>query len=104
MCMIVAGNFAVRIVCASRVEWLVAARRMASFAATEDVSGVMPASAAADFAERLRTMSPARVIRCAGRLEGEDYRVAGAVLAATHDLSMLDLRRFDGAPRQRLAS
>lgn len=29
---------------------------------------------------------------------------AAAVLAATHNLSMLDLRRFHGAPRQRLAS
>jgi hypothetical protein len=100
MRMIVPGYFGVRIVWASCVERLVAGRRVASIAAADDVAG----SAAPDLAERLRALSPERVIRCAGRFQGEDYRVAAAVLAGGHDLSMLHLRRFDGAPRERLAS
>ena len=48
-----------------------------------------------DFAERLRRLTPAVVIHCAGPFQGQDYRVARAAIAAgAHYIDLADGREF----------
>jgi len=94
-----AGNFGARTVRALRgdpnVELLVAGRRLVSVPGAEDVPGVMVDIGEADFAQRLRALSPDLVIHCVGPFQGQDYRVANAALAArAHYLDLADGRKF----------
>lgn len=50
---------------------------------------------APDFTQQLRALSPELVIHCVGPFQGQDYRVADAVLAAgAHYLDLADGRQF----------
>jgi len=48
-----------------------------------------------DFPARLRALAPSVVIHCAGPFQGQDYRVAGAAIAAgAHYIDLADGREF----------
>lgn len=94
-----AGNFGARIIRALRgdpaIDLVVAGRRLATVPAAEDVPGIVLDIASVDFARRLKTLSPELVIHCVGPFQGQDYRVANAVLAAgAHYLDLADGRQF----------
>jgi hypothetical protein len=94
-----AGNFGARIVRALRgdpnIELLIAGRRIVSVPGAEDVPGVLIDIEETDLAQRLNALSPGLVIHCVGPFQGQDYRVANAVLAAgAHYLDLADGRQF----------
>ena len=94
-----AGNFGARIVRALRgdpnIELLVAARRIVSVTAVEDVPCVLVDIDEAGFAQGLKALSPGLVIHCVGPFQGQNYRVANAALGAgAHYLDLADGRQF----------
>jgi len=94
-----AGNFGARIVRAllndPMIELVAAGRRGASVPGAERVKSLSLDLAKADFAQRLRALSPELVIHCVGPFQGQDYRVARATLdAGAHYLDLADGREF----------
>jgi len=93
------GNFGARIVRALKddaaIELLGASRRGGKVPGAETVPIVALDAFAPDLAVRLREMAPSLVIHCIGPFQGQDYRVAEAVLAAgAHYLDLADGRAF----------
>jgi len=94
-----AGNFGARIVRAlvndPAIDLLQASRRGAPVPGAEHVRSMCLDFARADFAQRLRALSPELVIHCVGPFQGQDYRVATATLdAGSHYLDLADGREF----------
>jgi hypothetical protein len=93
-----AGNFGARIVQGLRdepdVELLVAGRRSPDGGA-RNLRTVSLDIASEQFPDALKSLAPHVVIHCVGPFQGQDYRVAGAVLAAgAHYLDLADGRDF----------
>jgi saccharopine dehydrogenase-like NADP-dependent oxidoreductase len=94
-----AGNFGARIVRAlagdDDIELLCAGRRAQSVAGAGQVATTVLDSTAEDFRTRLRSLQPGLVIHCAGPFQGQDYRVAQAVLSVgAHYVDLADGRDF----------
>jgi hypothetical protein len=94
-----AGNFGARIVRAlngeSGLQLIAAGRRAVAVPGAADVPTAVLDIGAADFAARLKELSPGLVIHCVGPFQGQDYRVAQAALAAGADyLDLSDGREF----------
>ncbi len=76
---------------------MIAGRRLTSSPTAHGVPGAVVDIGAVDLAQRLKALSPELVIHCVGPFQGQDYRVAGAVLAAgAHYLDLADGRQFIG--------
>lgn len=93
------GNFGARIARAlcgdPAIEMYVASRRGTAVPGAGPVRAVVLDVTAADFAQRLRALSPELVIHCVGPFQGQDYRVATASLdAGAHYLDLADGREF----------
>jgi hypothetical protein len=94
-----AGNFGARIVRALQgdptIELLAASRRAAAVPGAEHVQRVALDIDAPNFAAQLHALAPELVIHCVGPFQGQDYRVAQAVLACrAHYLDLSDGRDF----------
>ena len=93
------GNFGARIARAlcgdPAIEMYVASRHGTAVPGAGPVRAVVVDVTAADFAQRLRALSPELVIHCVGPFQGQDYRVATATLdAGAHYLDLADGREF----------
>jgi saccharopine dehydrogenase-like NADP-dependent oxidoreductase len=93
------GNFGARIVRALQgdpaIELVAVNRRAAPISGVRGVQSVALDMSASDFAARLQAMAPGLVVHCVGPFQGQDYRVAQAVLASkAHYLDLSDGRDF----------
>src|SRR5260221_7033406 len=92
------GNFGARI-CRALAEdqaiEVIAAGRNARSERLKSVTAVRLDLEAADFSAALARLAPDMVVHCVGPFQGQDYRVAGAAIAAgAHYLDLADGREF----------
>jgi saccharopine dehydrogenase-like NADP-dependent oxidoreductase len=97
------GNFGARICRALAfnpgIQAVAAARHPESIAADAESGGAIERARldlrSTSFADDLRALAPAIVVHCAGPFQGQDYRVAHAVLSAgAHYIDLADGREF----------
>jgi saccharopine dehydrogenase-like NADP-dependent oxidoreductase len=94
-----AGNFGARIVRAltgdSKVELIVAGRRIRPAASGTALRQEVLDIAAPDFGRRVKALEPQLIIHCVGPFQSQDYRIARACLeAGAHYVDIADGRQF----------